>query len=109
MGVREGVYPANKRETIAEAPGLRVRMLELGEGQRVPWHYHSHITERIVCMEGPMQVKTRDPDTAHLLEPGQMCTLAPRTAHYVSGVEHRPCKFISVQGVGEYDFVRAGD
>ena len=109
MSAQEGVYPANKRETIAEAPGLRVRMLALGEGQRVPWHYHNNITERIVCMEGPMQVKTRDPDAAHLLEPGQMYALAPRTVHYVSGVDHRPCMFISVQGVGEYDFVRVED
>ena len=55
----EGSYRTERRETIAEAPGLRVRLLVLAEGDCVPWHLHTAITDTFFCMEGPMQVWTR--------------------------------------------------
>ena len=105
MSRSEGAYPTRKRETIAETPNLRVRLLALGEGQCVPWHYHNNITDTFFCMEGPMQVTTRDPDEIHVLAPGATCAVKPGTPHLVTGVNDQPCKFIVVQGVGVYDFV----
>jgi len=107
MGKTEGVYATTRRETIAEAPNLRVRLLALGEGQCVPWHYHNNITDTFFCMHGPMQVTTRDPEEVHVLEPGGTFAVAPGVAHLVTGVDDRPCQFIVVQGVGVYDFVPA--
>ncbi len=105
MSNATGRYDAERRVTLAERPGLRVRELALAAGQRVPWHHHTQITERFFCLTGPMQVLTRDPDAAHVLAAGETCTVAPGTPHRVSGVDDGPCSFISVQGVGEYDFV----
>lgn len=107
MSESEGVYPARQRETIAEVPNLRVRMLALDEGQSVPWHYHSNITDTFFCMEGPMQVTTRNPDQVHVLEPGGTFAVAPGVPHLVTGVDDGPCRFIVVQGIGVYDFVPA--
>ena len=107
MSETEGVYAARKRETIAEAPNLRVRLLSLGEGQCVPWHYHNNITDTFFCMQGPMQVTTRNPDKIHVLEPGGTCAVGPGTPHLVTGVNEQPCTFMVVQGVGVYDYVPA--
>ena len=109
MSQSEGSYPTTKRETIAETPNLRVRLLALGRGQCVPWHYHTNITDTFFCMQGPMQVKTRNPDEVHVLEPGGTCAVPPGTPHIVTGVDDQPCKFIVVQGVGVYDFVPIED
>ncbi len=109
MSESEGVYPVRKRETIAEAPNLRVRSLSLGEGQCVPWHYHNNITDTFFCMEGPMQVTTRNPDKVHVLSPGGTCAVGPGTPHLVAGVDDQPCKFMVVQGVGVYDYVPVED
>jgi quercetin dioxygenase-like cupin family protein len=109
MSESEGAYPTEERVTIAETPDLRVRLLALGEGQCVPWHYHNSITDNFFCMEGPMQVTTRNPDEVHVLEPGGICAVKPGTPHLVTGVDDRPCKFIVVQGVGAYDFVPVAD
>ena len=98
-------YPTKERVSLAEVPGLRVRRLELAAGQFVPWHYHTTITDTFFCMDGPMSVLTRDPDTQHVLQPGGTLAVAPGTAHYASGVDHGPCRFMLVQGVGEYDYV----
>ena len=109
MGESEGVYATKRRETIAEAPNLRVRLLALGEGQCVPWHYHNNITDTFFCMQGPMQVTTRNPETVHVLAPGGTCAVKQGTPHLVTGVDDRPCQFMAVQGVGIYDYVVVDD
>ncbi len=109
MSDARGQYPAKRRVTIVEVADLRVRELTLAPGQCVPWHFHTEVTERFFCMEGPMQVLTRDPDGAHVLGPGQVCTVDPGVAHRVGGVEDGACRFMSVQGVGKYDFMRVDD
>ncbi len=106
---REGNYPAEERFTLAEAPGLRVRQLSLAAGQCVPWHYHSDITDTFFCMKGPMCVKTRDPDDVFILEPGETVAIPPRRRHFVAGVEQQSCQFITIQGVGSYDYVPVDD
>ena len=109
MGESEGLYATKRRETIAEVPNLRVRLLALGKGQCVPWHYHNNITDTFFCMEGPMQVTTRNPDKVHVLEPGGTLAVAPRTPHLVTGVDDGQCQFMVVQGVGVYDYVVVDD
>jgi quercetin dioxygenase-like cupin family protein len=101
-------YEIEKRETLAEVTGLRVRQLTLAEGQCVPWHYHSTITDTFFCMEGPLRVQTRAPRADYILQPGETCAVSPMTAHYVSGVDHQPAKFMIVQGEGTYDYIAVG-
>jgi len=102
-------YPAAQRETLAEVPGLRVRLLALSKGQCVPWHYHTQITDTFFCMRGPMRVLTRKPDRTHTLHPGDTLSIPARTAHYVETGGEDECKFIIIQGVGEYDYVPLDD
>ena len=107
----ESQYSTERRETIAEAPGLRVRLLELVEGQCVPWHRHTTITDTFFCMVGPLQVATRQGESAraHVLRAGETLAVEPGVAHRVSGVDDGPCTFMIVQGVGEYDYVPLED
>ena len=105
MSTNEGSYTAKRRATIAEAPNLRVRELALDGGECVPWHYHTRITDTFFCMSGPMVVTTRDPDERHVLQPGGTLAVGPGTPHRVSGLDDGPCRFMVVQGVGEYDYV----
>jgi mannose-6-phosphate isomerase-like protein (cupin superfamily) len=106
--LNRGSYTIQAREVIAEGADLRVSILTLGAGECVPWHSHSEVTDDFVCMEGPMVVETRAPRHHYELRPGQRCTVPPKTAHYVHGVNSKPCKFLIVQGVGHYDFIPVG-
>jgi quercetin dioxygenase-like cupin family protein len=103
-----GSYTIKGRETIAEGADLRVSILTLDAGECVPWHSHSEVADDFVCMEGPMVVETRAPRNHCVLLPGQRCTVPPKTAHHVHGVDDGPCKFLIVQGVGIYDFIPVG-
>jgi len=40
-------YPLEKRELVAEAPGLRMQILTLAAGQDVPWHWHGEVTDTV--------------------------------------------------------------
>lgn len=109
MDKKEGKYTTEERITIAEVTDLRVRQIALDEGQCVPWHYHSKISDIFFCMEGPMQVVTRNPDAVKFLMPGETFSVPPGKAHYVSGVDKHHCKFMIVQGVGQYDYIPVSD
>jgi len=98
-------YEVEKRVTVAEAPGLRVRELALAQGQCVPWHHHTHITDTFFCMQGPMLVCTRNPHGRHVLHPGETLGVGPGTPHRVTGLDDGACRFMIVQGVGTYDYV----
>ncbi len=56
-----GNYVIAGRETVAEGADLRVVALTLAEGQCVPWHYHSAITDSFVCLEGPSAARMTAP------------------------------------------------
>ena len=105
IAVPAALYEAKGRATLASVPGLRVRILELAPDQFVPWHCHSNITDTFVCLDGPMEVRTRKPAAAHTLGPGSMLSVAPNCAHYVQGTDAGPCRFLIIQGVGEYDYI----
>lgn len=95
-------------ETVMEGADMRASILTLAAGECVPWHYHSTITDSFVCLEGPMVVETRAPRAQHVLRPGERCVVPPKTAHYVHGEADGPCRFMVLQGVGEYDNVLVG-
>ncbi|HEV8624710.1 MAG TPA: cupin domain-containing protein [Acidimicrobiia bacterium] len=95
-------------EIVAETPELRMVLLTLAEGQEVPWHLHSEVTDTFFCVEGPMVVETRDPVERHDLVAGGMCTVPAGRPHRVSGKGGGRCKFGVLQGVGAYDFRSLG-
>lgn len=95
-------------EVVMEGQDMRAVVLTLATGQSVPWHYHTDITDSFICVEGPMVVETRAPRATHVLMPGQRCEVLPKTAHHVHGKDGGPCKFMVLQGVGEYNNVAVG-
>lgn len=90
-------------ETVMEGADMCATILTLRRGQQVPWHSHSMITDVMVCLEGVVVVETSVPRLAHVLHPGERCTVAPMTAHCVHGQNEELCRFLIIQGVGEYD------
>ena len=101
-------YQIAGRELVSEADGLRVQILTLGPGEKVPWHCHSVVTDIFVCLEGTTVIETRAPRARQELAPGGHCVVPPKTAHQVTAKDRAGCRFTIVQGVGVYDFIPLG-
>ena len=101
-------YEIERQEVVAETATLRVGILTLATGQEVPWHYHSQVSDTFFCLEGTLSVETRVPEAHHILTVGETCVVPPNTVHRVRGRDGGRARFLIVQGVGTYDFCRAG-
>lgn len=104
----EQPYIVEERRTVAGTDDLVVKVFTLGEGQEIPWHYHSNVTDTFFCLEGTLVVETRAPGQRHEMAVGASCEVPARTAHRVSGKDGRRCRFLIVQGIGAYDFQPVG-
>ncbi len=99
------LYPVERRRRHAEREGFRINELQISPAQRVPWHYHSHITDTFYVLSGKIEVVMRDPVEHVVLTPGDTYTVAPRRPHLVVNPGGESATFLVLQGIGEYDFV----
>jgi quercetin dioxygenase-like cupin family protein len=91
-------------EVILETDDVRVRVLALEEGQATAWHFHSLVTDRMLCLEGAISVEFRDPAAAVALDPGGRCEVRAGRVHRVVNLASTTARYLLVQGVGRYDF-----
>ena len=93
-------YTISGRELVAETATLRVQVLTLGDGERVPWHYHSAVSDIFICLEGTTVVETRAPPARHQLKPGEHCVVPPgphtkSPARTATAVDSPSCKVLA--------------
>lgn len=91
-------------EVILESTDVRVRILTLEGGQATAWHFHTAVTDRMLCLEGSIAVELREPMERVELKPGQRCEVAVERVHRVVNRTPETAKYLLVQGVGRYDF-----
>jgi len=104
--VQAKLYQVKKISLIAKGTDVLVREYELGPGESIPWHHHTQVTDHYYSLEGVVLIETRAPAARHEVNPGESATVTPPTAHRVSNSSGKPCRFLLIQGVGQYDFVK---
>jgi len=57
-------------------------------------------------LDGMVLIETRAPDVCYELNPGESAIVIPPTTHQVSNSSGKPCRFLLIQGVGKYDFIK---
>jgi len=97
-------YEVKSVETIVSGSDVRVRLYTLAPGEAIPWHFHNEVTDRYFCLAGKLSVETRAPRDHEVLDVGGDYTIPPKTAHRISNGGERNCRFLLLQGVGQYDF-----
>jgi quercetin dioxygenase-like cupin family protein len=100
-------YTVKDIELVAEAKDLRAQIFTLAPGEEIPWHWHSQITDRFFCLAGTLRIETRAPRADERIAVGGIYAVPPKTAHRSSnGDDGEDCRFLLLQGVGDYDFNR---
>jgi quercetin dioxygenase-like cupin family protein len=99
------LYEVERRARHAERPGFRIAELQISATQKVPWHYHTNVTDTFYVLEGQIRIFLREPKEEVRLLPGQTYTVRPGRAHLVTNALATSATFLILQGIGEYDFV----
>jgi quercetin dioxygenase-like cupin family protein len=99
------LYEVEHQAYHAERPGFRINEIRLSPTQKVPWHYHSNITDTFYVVEGYLKIYLQKPKQAVELAPGETFAVAPRRPHLVTNGGDGSTTFMVLQGLGEYDFV----
>jgi quercetin dioxygenase-like cupin family protein len=107
MGESRG-YTVKSIESVAVGSDVQARLFTLAPGETIPWHYHSAVTDWYFVLEGALSIETRAPADHCELIVGESYHIAPKTAHVVSNRSEADTRFLLVQGVGPYDFLRVG-
>jgi quercetin dioxygenase-like cupin family protein len=101
-------YRVKSIDPVAVGSDVQARLFTLAPGERIPWHFHSAVTDWYFVLEGVLLVETRAPRDRRTLTIGGSYTIPPKTAHLVANQSQGDTRFLLVQGVGAYDFVAVG-
>lgn len=108
--LKSGAHLSDARHvaTYAERPGFRIVEILIAEGQEIPWHSHSTITDTMYVLDGDIVVSAREPMEEVELGPGDTCVVGPGRPHRIVTRGPAPATFLVLQGLGEYDFIPGG-
>lgn len=99
-------YKVRRIHIVAKGADVLVREYTLDPGESIPWHHHTGVSDYYYGLESKVLVETRNPPARHEVGVGQTAAVTPPTAHHVSNPGTTPCRFLLIQGVGQYDFIR---
>jgi len=100
--------PTKRAKVLVQTADVRIVEYTLEPGDGNPWHYHSEVSDRVYCLEGLIGVSLRQPPERLVLRPGESHEVPPQTVHYVSNAGDGTSRYLLVQALGKYDFIRAG-
>ena len=101
-------YRVKSIEPVMIDRDVQARLFTLGPGEAIPWHFHSTVTDWYFVLEGTLSIETRAPSDRRLLAIGASFHIPPKTAHLISNPSAADTRFLLLQGVGAYDFLRVG-
>ncbi len=101
-------YAVKSIEPIAVGSDVQARLFTLAPGETIPWHFHSGVTDWYFVLGGALSIETRAPAERRELAVGEAYHIAPKTAHLIANRSQADTRFLLVQGVGPYDFLRVG-
>ncbi|MBV8337090.1 MAG: cupin domain-containing protein [Alphaproteobacteria bacterium] len=101
-------YAVKSIKPVAVGSDVQARLFTLAPGEMIPWHFHSEVTDWYFVLEGALSIETRAPADRRELAVGETYHIKPKTAHLISNRSPGDTRFLLVQGVGHYDFLRVG-
>jgi quercetin dioxygenase-like cupin family protein len=101
-------YTVKSVEPVAIGSDVQARLFTLAPGETIPWHFHSAVTDWYFVLEGALSIETRAPPDQRLLTVGASYHIPRKTAHLIANRSDTDTRFLLVQGVGPYDFLRVG-
>ena len=99
------LYEVERRAEHAARPGFRITELQISSTQKVPWHYHSNVSDTFYVLKGYLRIFLQNPKEEIRLAPGETFKAKAGRPHLVTNGGNTSVNFLVLQGIGEYDFV----
>ncbi len=104
-------FAVSSRKIIAEGADVQVKEFTFAAGEQVPWHHHTDVFDVFYCIEGRLiveriEIASRRRLDDLTLQVGESAKVEPGTAHRPFNPGPGTCRFLLVQGIGKYDFLR---
>lgn len=94
----------NQRVDYVRTDDARVASIQMSGNEASPWHHHTHVVERIVCLTGDIEVQCQNPKSSKRLAPGEMATIEAQCDHRVVNMRGERSSYLLIQD-GKFDFV----
>ncbi len=88
---------------------MQARLFVLAPGDTIPWHHHTRSSDHYLVLNGTLTALTRNPEQAHTIPAGSHHAISPGTPHLITNKSTSDCRFLLLQGVGSFDWVREVD
>ncbi len=102
-------YRVKSIEPIMKGSDVQARLFTLAPGDTIPWHFHQMSADHYFILEGALTIKTRNPKKTRTIVVGSDYRIVPGTAHLITNRSVADCRFLLLQGVGKYDWVKVAD
>ena len=92
------------KEDIISTNDARVASIDLDVGECSTWHYHTEVTENVICLSGTIEVQYDRPKNSFVVMPGLRNTISARVIHRLINRGDRIASYLLIQS-GQYDFI----
>jgi len=103
---RSAPYQVKRIETVMVGSDVQARLFTLAPGDTIPWHYHTESVDHYFVLAGTLTVQTSEPEETSTIGLGGAHRIAPGTAHLITNRSDADCRFLLLQGVGKYDWIK---
>lgn len=100
-------YSVKNIEAVVKGTDVVVRVFTLAPGDNIPWHYHSESHDHYFVLQGKLTLETEEPRACYTVGVGERHQITPTVRHFVSNTSDADVKFLLIQGVGKYDWLKA--
>ncbi len=106
---RASNYQVKRVEPVMTGTDMRARLFTLAAGDVIPWHYHRAAADHYFILEGELTVQMRAPEDIQTVEAGRNHRIPPGRPHFIANRSTVDCRFLLLQGVGGFDWVKADE
>jgi len=99
-------YQVDRIEVVLKSDDVLARVFTLVPGDKVPWHYHKLSSDHYFVLAGTLTITTELPSDHVTLTQGERWRVDPGTHHEVANCSDTPARFLLLQGVGGYDWIK---
>ena len=102
-------YSVKNIETVIVGTDVQARVFTLAPGESIPWHYHKESTDHYFVLEGTLTINSGKPEDTYTLTVGKAHKITPGTPHLIANKSKEDCRFLLLQGVGSYDWIKVNN